>query len=90
MNTYSINYDLKQPGRDYSGLYRAIKDLGAWWHNLESTWLVATRFSADEVWKRLETHIDANDRMLIIKVSKPIAGWLPKAAWDWIHEHVGW
>jgi hypothetical protein len=42
MTIYSINYDLKKPGRDYEGLYTAIKGCGDWWHYLESTWLVDT------------------------------------------------
>jgi hypothetical protein len=81
---YAINYDLKKPGRDYSGLYQAIKRTGAWWHYLGSTWLVDTKLDAAGVWKELAKHIDKNDRMLIIGVTKDYQGWLPKDAWDWI------
>jgi hypothetical protein len=27
---YAINYDLRQPNRDYSGVFEAIKTCGAW------------------------------------------------------------
>ena len=37
---YAVNYDLRQPYRDYSGVFEAIKSCGDWWHFLESTWLV--------------------------------------------------
>jgi len=82
---YAINYDLKQPGRDYSGLYEAIKSCGAWWHYLGSTWLVDTNLDTQGIWKRLDPHIDRNDRMLVIGVTRDYSGWLPKEAWEWIN-----
>lgn len=81
---YAINYDLKAPGRDYSGLYNAIKSCGAWWHYLDSTWLINTSLNADGIWKRLEGHVDKNDNVLVIGVTKDYAGWLSKDAWEWI------
>lgn len=81
---YAVNYDLKKPDRDYSGLYEAIKGCGAWWHFLGSTWLVDTGLDAAGIWKRLEPHIDTNDRALVIGVTRDYSGWLPKDAWDWI------
>lgn len=46
---YLVTYDLKQPGQDYSGVHEAIKSCGAWWHFLESTWLVDTHLTADQI-----------------------------------------
>jgi hypothetical protein len=85
---YSINYDLKKPGRDYDGLYAAIKGCGAWWHYLESTWLVDTTLNADGIWERVRGHVDANDYMLIVGITEPKSGWLPTAAWDWINDRL--
>ncbi|MCB2009563.1 MAG: hypothetical protein KDF64_02965 [Geminicoccaceae bacterium] len=82
---YAVNYDLKKPGRDYAALYDAIKGCGSWWHHLGSTWLVDTSLTADGIWQRVSPHIDQNDRMLIIGVTKDKSGWLPKEAWDWIN-----
>lgn len=81
---YSINYDLKAPGRDYSGLYEAIKGCGAWCHYLGSTWLVSTSLNADGIWKRLENHVDKNDSILVIGVTEDFSGWMPQDAWNWI------
>ena len=81
---YAINYDLKKPGRDYKGLYEAIKNCGAWWHYLGSTWLVDTNLDANGIWKRLESHFDRNDRALVIGVTRDYQGWLPKETWEWI------
>ena len=84
---YSVNYDLKKPGRDYSALYEAIKSCGDWWHYLGSTWLVDTSLNAEGVWSRLSPHVDGNDRMLVIGVTRDFNGWLPKDAWAWINAH---
>lgn len=85
---YAVNYDLKKPGRDYEALYDAIKSCGVWWHYLGSTWLVDTSLSAQGIWKKLQDHVDENDRMLIIGVTKDFAGWLTQDAWDWINSRL--
>jgi len=82
---YSINYDLKRPGQNYNALHEAIKGCGAWWHYLGSTWLVDTSLNAKEIWDRLSPHVDKNDNMLVVGITRDSSGWLPKAAWDWIN-----
>ncbi|NTF88905.1 hypothetical protein G6L46_17375 [Agrobacterium rhizogenes] len=81
----SVNYDLKRPGQDYEALYQAIKSCGDWWHYLDSTWLVDTTLTAQGVWNNLEPHVDKNDFVLIVGVTRDYQGWLPQAAWDWIN-----
>ncbi|MEL6216986.1 MAG: hypothetical protein AAFR79_00750 [Pseudomonadota bacterium] len=85
---YAINYDLKKPDRNYEELHKAIKALGAWWHYLDSTWLVDTSLSATEVWDRLAPHVDNNDSVLVIGVTRNYSGWLPQKAWDWINQRL--
>lgn len=85
---YSINYDLKQPGRNYDGLYEAIKNCGVWWHFLGSTWLLDTNLDAKAIWNRLAPHVDKNDFVLVIGLTRDYQGWLPQAAWDWINSRV--
>jgi hypothetical protein len=82
---FSINYDLRRPGQDYSGLYEAIKSCGPWWHYLESTWLVDTSLTAEQIWKTLSGHVDKNDRVLVIGVTQQYQGWLSSTAWEWIN-----
>lgn len=82
---YSINYDLKRPGQNYVGLHNAIKNLGAPWHYLGSTWLVDTDLNAQGIWERLVPHVDKNDWVLVIGVTRDHQGWLPKEAWNWIN-----
>lgn len=85
---YSINYDLKRPGQNYDALHEAIKGCGAWWHYLGSTWLVDTNLNAKGVWDRLSPHVDKNDNMLIVGITRDYSGWLPQAAWDWINQRA--
>jgi hypothetical protein len=82
---YSINYDLKKQGKDYKGLHEAIKSCGVWWHYLGSTWLVDTSLNAAGIFNKVKSHIDADDNILIIGVTKDSSGWLPQAAWEWIN-----
>lgn len=85
---YTINYDLKAPNRDYEGLYESIKGSPKWWHYLESTWIIMTNETANDVYERLKAHIDRDDRLLIIEVRDNVQGWLPEKAWNWIHANV--
>ena len=88
MTIYSIHYDLKKPDRDYDELYSAIKSCGDWWHYLGSTWLVDTNLDASEIWEKVSSHVDKNDRMLIVGITGDKSGWLPQDAWDWINHRL--
>lgn len=85
---YIVTYDLKAPNRDYNGLYEELKKSPKWWHYLQSSWLIQTSETPDQIWNRIHMHIDANDYALIIEVRDNCQGWLPKDAWDWIHTNV--
>lgn len=85
---YCISYDLRAADKDYEGLFEAIKKSPAWWHYLESTWLIVTNESPNEIWDRLQPHVDSNDYLLVIEVRKNSQGWLPEEAWDWIKESL--
>lgn len=69
MNTYVISYDLNSPGQNYADLYEAIKNLGTWWHCLDSTWLVKTSKSAVEARNALTPCLDGNDKILVATLS---------------------
>lgn len=83
---YAINYDLKQPGQNYASLYRAIMSCGVTWHYLDSTWLVETSLDATGITNILAPHIDRDDSVLVIGVTRDYQGWLPKEAWQWINK----
>jgi hypothetical protein len=74
--------------RDYSRLHDALKDLDAWWHYLESTWLVVSDKTADDLWSLIQSQIGPKDRILIVRLTNDYSGFLPDEAWDWIREHL--
>jgi hypothetical protein len=83
---YLITYDLNKTGKNYNGLYEEIKKIGKWWHYLDSNWLVDTNSSTNQISDALKTQIDADDNLLVIRVTKDYAGWLPKDAWEWLNQ----
>lgn len=74
---YLMSYDLRKPGRNYDGLYQALKSIGPWWHYLESTWLISTQENATQIYNRVVRSIDPDDRLLIVDIGKDRYGWLP-------------
>lgn len=88
MNKYLITYDLKSKNiTNYENLYLAIKTLGPWWHYLESTWIVKTNYTSEQIWTALAPYLYRNDHILVVKIdSTDRWGWLPQDAWDWLND----
>lgn len=87
MNKYLITYDLKDKMRNYNSLHTAIMSLGPWWHYLESTWIVKSYLSADQLWPYLGRHISNIDRLIIVRIDTTNkSGWLPRDAWNWLDQ----
>lgn len=84
-----IGYDLNRPGQDYGSLHDAIKALGSWWHHLDSTWIVDTHKTCTQVRDELSKHIDANDELLVVKLTGEGAwrGFTPKGS-EWLKKHL--
>ncbi len=74
MSSKIIEYDLRQPDRDYDALYKAIKDYGTWAHVTESTWLIKTDETCVQVGDKLLELMDSNDRLFVGELTG-------KAAW---------
>lgn len=85
MNKYLITYDLKNRIKNYDSLYVAIKNLGTWWHYLDSTWIIKTNLTSSQIWGILAPHVTTIDRVLIIKIDTSDKwGWLTQDAWNWL------
>ena len=85
---YSLTYDLHKPGQNYEALKKELKASTNWWHYLQSTWLIYTSETANQLWNRIAPIIDKNDSVLIIEVRNNKQGWLPEEAWKWINSHI--
>jgi len=71
MASILIGYDLnKEEGSEgYKELFAAIKNLGIWWHCLDSTWIVKSDLTTVEIRNLLTPHLDPNDELLVAKLS---------------------
>jgi hypothetical protein len=87
MAVFIVSYDLLKSGQNYAGLIREIKAIGDCCKPLESTWLISTHQTADQISQRLLAKIDSNDNLLIIPVIAGYEGWLPQIYWDWLKQH---
>ena len=90
MNTLLIAYDLNRPAQKYTELIKAIKDLGPWWHHLDSTWLVSTSLSPSQARQRLWAVMDSNDELLVINVVGDTwaADGFEDSAYAWLKKYV--
>lgn len=70
MRTYLVGQDLNKVDKDYKELIDNIKKLSAtWWHCLDSTWLIKTNSSAEQIRNALWSHIDSNDELLVVSLT---------------------
>lgn len=84
-----ISYDLDKPNRNYDELYEAIKNLGTWWHCLESVWIVDSSHSTSAIRDNLMQYLDSGDKLAVFKLS---GNWatnnLSKDCNDWLKKHL--
>lgn len=88
MNTYIISYDLRQPGRNYSGLIQAIQRYTIWGKLTESCWCIKSLESAVQVRDNLLKYIDLNDRILVVQTAH-VAAWSNLLAPnEWVRSNI--
>ncbi len=87
---YLITYDLNKTGKDYEGVYQAIKDVAVTWcHYWESSWLIKSNLpTANAVFSKIMPHLDDDDRCLVIEVNNNKQGWLTEEQWNTIDTHI--
>lgn len=85
MPVYSITYDLRKEGQDYSGLIEKLESLTSHKYQ-QSSWIVKTSLTAKGLNDLLKPYIDINDWLLVIEVNNNKSGWLPKSSWTAIND----
>jgi len=69
MGVFLIGYDLISPGKDYSAIISDIKkSFPNYWNCLDSTWLVNTQHTAEQIANHLLQFLDGNDRLIVIPI----------------------
>ena len=85
---YSISYDLCKSGRNYDGLYEAIKSASAWAHPMDSLWFISTAESVRQWSDKLVKCIDENDRLFLVDITgQPRQGWMTEEMWNWLSQN---
>lgn len=89
MATYVVSYDLNNQ-KNYPALYDAIKSFGTWCHPMDSTWLVASEWSAVQVRNHIWAAMDKDDTLLVTKVQKGDSAWVgvSDAAAEWFQANL--
>lgn len=80
---YIITYDLKKEGRNYSGVIEVLKRYPHC-KIMQSTWLIKSGSSADDIYISLIGQLDSNDVLWISQVCANNMYRLEKRALDFI------
>ena len=89
MNLLLVTFALRNPLRDYDPFFVALRgNAQQWLHYIDSTFVVYTPYSPDELIQKLVPYFEPTDSVLIVPVTSPINGWLPPEAWNWITERM--
>jgi hypothetical protein len=89
--TILIAYDLHSANDEaYNDLVAAIHSLGAWWHHLETVWIVRSDRAPDEIREQLQRYIGSDDQLLVLDVTGSRAGWagVNDTGSEWLQEYV--
>ncbi len=71
MPVFSIDYDVSgQEGQDNTDLINALEFFKAHCHALESSWLVATQWTINQVRNHLSPYLHKTDKLVIKQIEK--------------------
>lgn len=82
-----VTYDLMKPGQDYSELHNKIKSY-PWARLSESAYAIKTEASASTIFNQLKSVLDQNDRLYIITLKQPYAGYGLKDVNNWLDNNL--
>ena len=92
MSVLSVTYDLhREPGRNYFGLFNALKKFPSWCHVLESTWFVVTDMTPKDVYEHLKRYLHARDKLLIMPAAFDAGWWALEVSDDileWLRKNL--
>jgi hypothetical protein len=86
-----IAYDVHPAtGPVYDNLVQAIQLMGAWWHHLETVWIVRSEKTPEEIRDILKVYLGADDQLLVLDISGDRAGWVgvSDAGSRWLEDNI--
>lgn len=90
--TTLIAYDLHAPkGALHDQLVEKIMSLGAWWHHLETIWIVKSAHAPGQIRDQLQPYMGSDDQLLVIDITGDVAEavGLNEAGTAWLRETMG-
>jgi hypothetical protein len=84
MAVYSVTYDLKTPGKNYTELLTALRALDSN-HAQQSLWFVNTTMAEVDLLNHLTAHIDSNDWMFVAFLTNRWASIRMPTTAAWLH-----
>jgi hypothetical protein len=87
MSILLITYDLNKPGQDYSDFIDTFKKY-SWARLSESSYAIETSKRPQTIYNELSPHMDKNDQVYIITLSKPLSYWGDKKVNEWLENHL--
>ncbi len=86
-HTLCVSYDIPEDS-DYSSLIEQMKSYPAWWHSLESTWLIRTNKSCRVVRDELKNLIPNGGGLIVFKVGDDWSTYrIPSAGTEWLQRN---
>jgi len=87
MACYIINYDLRKV-KNYDDLINAIKSYDKWAKVLKSCWAVGTTKTAVEIRDHLQTHMDEDDGLFVVKSGAEAAWRRVECKNEWLKDNL--
>lgn len=82
--TYDLNKETTRPP-----IVKTIKEICYSWAKLsESSYVINTTLSVDQVFSKLKPLIDQNDNIYIITLKKPWSGYGPQDVNQWLEKNL--
>jgi hypothetical protein len=82
-----VSYDLRgraETSADYEQLIETIKSYSNYSKLMLSTWIIVTSQAAGEVYDRLRSQMDSNDRLFVGPLGKPAAWGNIMSSGEWM------
>jgi hypothetical protein len=89
--TILIAYDIHPTrGAAYDDLVEAIQSLGAWWHHLETVWIVRSDKTPEQIRDQLKSYIGTEDQIFISDITGNKSGWagINEVGNSWLKENI--
>ena len=87
MSTYVVTYDLNKESVRPK-IVEEVKSTGDWAKLSESSYAIETPETPQAVYNRFTKHLDGNDNLYVITLTRPYYGQGPTDVNSWLESHL--